>query len=271
MKFFCLGYGNDQHWEAMARSEQEALIEECFDYDAQLLERGHWLDAGQCLQSARFAKVLRWKDGQVIVTDGPFAETKEQLGGTGLLEASGMQEAVELVSRHPGLRMGGSFEIRPIDENTYQRNLALQGQVAASDTPGPADSPTFASMGYISDAVWTGRSQADLDRTVQECMAFDEERRKEGQWLSGIALQIPATAKTVRLQGGSAVVTDGPYAETKEWLGGVVVLRLPDMEHAVDLLAGHPALRAGVFMEIRPIDQAMNARWESRRDRILER
>jgi hypothetical protein len=64
----------------------------------------------------RAAKTLRWKGGKVVVTDGPFAETKEQLGGLLVLAADDMDHAVELMSKHPGVRLGGPFEIRPIEE-----------------------------------------------------------------------------------------------------------------------------------------------------------
>ena len=94
---------------------------------------------------------------------------------------------------------------------------------------------------------------------LKECIAFDEARHKAGQWQSGIALQSIQTAKTLRSKGGNVVVLDGPFAETKEWLGGVVVLALKDKKHAVDLLSNHPALRYGVAIEIRPIDEEITA------------
>ena len=120
MKFICLGFFVEEQWETLSKAEQDALIEECFAYDDQLLKEGCWLDGGQALQSARTAKTLRWKNGKVSVTDGPFAETKEQLGGIGVLEARDMDHAVELMSKHPGVRMG-PFEIRPVNEESLER------------------------------------------------------------------------------------------------------------------------------------------------------
>ena len=76
------------------------------------------------------------------------------------------------------------------------------------------------------------------------------------------------TAKTLRAKGGKVVVTDGPFAETKEQLGGVVVLGLTDMNHAVELLSHHPALRFGVTIEVRPIDEELNERWEARQNPV---
>src|SRR5262245_50045777 len=113
MKFALLGYHLEKNWAAMSESEQNAMVEDCFAYDRKLLKDGHLLDDGAALQPCRTARILRWENGAVLVTDGPFTETKEQLGGIGVLEASDMGEAVEVLSRHPGLRYGSTFEIRP--------------------------------------------------------------------------------------------------------------------------------------------------------------
>jgi hypothetical protein len=115
LKFLCLGYMDEQKWDAMSKPDQEAMMQECFAYDDVLRKEGHFV-AGEALQSARTAKTLQWKGGKVLVTDGPFAETKELLGGLLVLEAKDMNHAVELMSKHPGVRLGGPFEIRPVEE-----------------------------------------------------------------------------------------------------------------------------------------------------------
>lgn len=90
------------------------MMEECFAYDDVLRKNGHFI-GGEALQGARNARTLQYKNGKVIVTDGPYAETKEQLGGILLLEARDLRHAVELMSKHPGVK-AGPFEIRPADE-----------------------------------------------------------------------------------------------------------------------------------------------------------
>jgi hypothetical protein len=115
MKYVCLGYIEDGKWERMSDSEQKAMMEECFAYDDVLRKNGHFA-GGHALQSAGNAVTLRWRDGKVAVTDGPYAETKEQLGGILLLEARDLNHAIQLMSKHPGVRLGGPFEIRPSDE-----------------------------------------------------------------------------------------------------------------------------------------------------------
>jgi hypothetical protein len=127
MKFVCLGYIADGKWEAMSEDERSAMMEECFAYDDVLRKGGHFV-GGEALQSARSARTLRFQSGEVTVTDGPYAETKEQVGGILLLEANDLNHAIELMSKHPGVRLGGPFEIRPaaeeINKLVNDRNLA---------------------------------------------------------------------------------------------------------------------------------------------------
>jgi hypothetical protein len=87
MKYICLGYMEEKKWETMSESERNALMDECFAYD-ELRKNGNFA-GGEGLQSARNSTTLRWKTGKVSITDGPYAETKEHLGGIGVLEARG--------------------------------------------------------------------------------------------------------------------------------------------------------------------------------------
>ncbi|MDA8743671.1 YciI family protein [Rubripirellula amarantea] len=114
MKFICLGYADMSTFASKSEAEMNALMEQCLKYDDQLRAGGHYV-GGEALKAASDAITLRYKDGQVHATDGPFAETKEQLGGILILEADNLQHAVDLMSKHPGVRIG-PFEIRPADE-----------------------------------------------------------------------------------------------------------------------------------------------------------
>jgi hypothetical protein len=120
MKYLCLGYIEEKKWGTLPKSEQEAMMAECFAYDDVLKKGGHFL-RGEALQSARNAVTLRWQNGKVSVIDGPYAETKEMLGGILVLEARDLNHAIELMSKHPGVRLGGPFEIRPLDEEITAR------------------------------------------------------------------------------------------------------------------------------------------------------
>jgi len=114
MKYICLGYIEENKWETMPENERNAMMDECFAYDDVLRENGHFA-GGEALQSARNAVTLRWKSGSVSVSDGPYAETKEQLGGILILEARDLNHAIQLMSMHPGVK-AGPFEIRPAED-----------------------------------------------------------------------------------------------------------------------------------------------------------
>ena len=110
MNYLCLGYLDEQREETMSERERNALMDECFAYDDVLRKHGHFA-GGKALQSAWNTTTLRWKNGKVSRTDGPYAETKEQLGGILVLEATDLHHAIPLMLKHPGVK-AGAFEMR---------------------------------------------------------------------------------------------------------------------------------------------------------------
>jgi len=117
MKYVCFGYYDEEAWAAMSESEQQHFMDECLAYDDVLRTNGQSLPGGQALQTVQNAKTVRFRNGRVTITDGPYAETKEHIGGFFLLEAGDIDEALRLVSHHPGLK-AGPFEIRPVEDMT---------------------------------------------------------------------------------------------------------------------------------------------------------
>jgi len=120
MKYICLGYINENEWASANEEEQQAMMDECFTYDDELKKNGHFV-GGEALQGSENATTLRWRNGKVSVTDGPFAETKEQIGGIMILEATDLNHAIRLLSEHPSMRLlreRGSWEIRPAADLT---------------------------------------------------------------------------------------------------------------------------------------------------------
>ncbi len=115
MKYICLGYYDKVKFEGMTDAERNGMFDACFGYDDRLRANGHWA-GGEALQGPETASTLRWKNGKVAITDGPFAETKEQIGGILVLEARDMDHAVQLIAQHPALQYGSSFEIRPVGD-----------------------------------------------------------------------------------------------------------------------------------------------------------
>lgn len=129
MKFVCMGYLDESKFEQLSKEQAEQLMERCMDYDDQLRRGGHFV-GGEALQTAKSAVTLQMKNGAVEATDGPFAETKEILGGLLFLEAEDMSQAVQLMSKHPGVAMG-PFEIRPVDQ---QINEMLAARATAFES-----------------------------------------------------------------------------------------------------------------------------------------
>jgi uncharacterized protein YndB with AHSA1/START domain len=111
MKYICLGYIDANAFASTPEAERHAMMDGCFAYDDQLRANGHFT-GGEALQPPNTAMTLRYTNGKIVVTDGPFAETKEQLGGILILEARDLNHAVELISKHPGATFG-PWEIRP--------------------------------------------------------------------------------------------------------------------------------------------------------------
>ena len=113
MKYICLGYIEPGKFEGMTDDERNAVFDKCFEHNDHLRANGH-LVAELALQSPDTALTLDWKNGRVATTDGPYAETKELLGGIFILEARDLNHAVQLVSELPGFKYGlGPIEIRP--------------------------------------------------------------------------------------------------------------------------------------------------------------
>jgi hypothetical protein len=110
MKFVCFGYLDTEEWGKLTESQQTARIDACLAYDDELRKGGHFA-SGEGLEGPDKTKSLRYQKGKVVVTDGPFSETKELLGGLLILEARDLDHAVQLLSKHPGVTMG-PWEIR---------------------------------------------------------------------------------------------------------------------------------------------------------------
>jgi len=118
MKFLCLAYYEEKKFEALSKAEVDAIVSQCHAHDDALKQSGHLISVAS-LGPTRTTKSVRPRNGKPSVTDGPFAETKEQIGAFFLIEAGDLAEATEVASRHPaahlGEHVGWGIEVRPID------------------------------------------------------------------------------------------------------------------------------------------------------------
>ena len=112
MKFVCLGYHDESTWDALSEGELHHFIDECLAYDDVLRGNNQFI-RGEVLQPSRSSATLRYEKGKVVTTDGPYAETREQLGGYYLIDVPDLASAQSWAERCPGARFG-AIEVRPI-------------------------------------------------------------------------------------------------------------------------------------------------------------
>ena len=120
MKYLCLAYEEEGVLNSLSRNEWDVLRNETLEYVNELRSGGYLL-AAEALQSVRTASTVRVRSGKVGLTDGPFAETKEQLGGFFLIEARDLNEAIRVAAKWPSARLG-SIEVRPIEAALREEN-----------------------------------------------------------------------------------------------------------------------------------------------------
>jgi hypothetical protein len=120
MKYACLVYYKESEIGQMSQSAWDALNTECMAYSETIGASGHRL-GGEALEASYTATTLRVRDGKVTTTDGPFAETKEQLAGFYLVEAKDLNEAIQVAARIPPARYG-TIEIRPVRQLSENGN-----------------------------------------------------------------------------------------------------------------------------------------------------
>ena len=118
MKYLCLAYYDEKKFETLTEAEMAEIGRDCRPLDEDLQRSGHLLEVGS-LAATKDSVSLRPRNGKVTVTDGPYAETKEQLGSYFLIEARDLNEAIQVASKHPAARMnehlGWGVEVRPIE------------------------------------------------------------------------------------------------------------------------------------------------------------
>jgi hypothetical protein len=125
VKYLCLVYAEESRIAALPRNEWDALVVENLDLCEALRDSGHFVSAAP-LDSVRSAATVRVRNGKLSTTDGPFAETKEQLGGYYLIEARDLNEAIQLAARIPGARHG-SVEVRRLVVHDPREPWAREG------------------------------------------------------------------------------------------------------------------------------------------------
>ena len=129
MRYLCLIYENEKAWESLPPSDMEPIMNEYFTFTGDIQKNGKYV-AGEALQPTATATTVRVRNGKVSTTDGPYIETKEQLGGFYLIEAKDLNEAIQIASRIPSARFGG-VEVRPVIDFSKEMAAATGQQAGA--------------------------------------------------------------------------------------------------------------------------------------------
>jgi hypothetical protein len=128
MRYACLIYENEKNWETMPPADSEAIMNEYFVFTDDIRKNGKYV-AGEALQPTGTATTVRVRTGKVSTTDGPFVETKEQLGGFYLIEAKDLNDAIQVAARIPSARLG-AVEVRPVVDFSQQQPGVASEQAA---------------------------------------------------------------------------------------------------------------------------------------------
>ena len=213
---------NDEAWSAL-----NAWLDEAIGSGVSIEGAPLRLDAD--------ATTVKVRDGELIVTDGPFAETKEQVAGYDVIECASLEEAVRWAGGHPSSWVG-AIEVR-----------ALPDSAPAVPLPEPGEGKIRYMMLVCTDPAVDPR-EFDHIEPVDPWVA---ETNGRGVRLYGSELEPPGSARTVRVRDQHAIVTDGPFAETKEQIAGFDVLECADLDEVIEVACRHPMARLGI-LEVRP-------------------
>ena len=189
---------------------------------------------GRPLELPETAATVRVRDGETLVTDGPFVEAKEFIAGFDLTECADLDEAIEVAAKGPVSRFM-TIEIRPFADGPWLG----EGASAFGRGEDGAASP-------YALAVWTGGTPAapSADQAVmREVKAWRQDLQARGLHVLGGALEGADTATTLRVRAGKTLLGDGTFINTGEFITGIDVVSCADRQQAIQLAAAHPAAR----------------------------
>ncbi len=215
----------------------EKLLSEMANWTVELVKAGARLETGRLQPSSEGVRV-RYANGQFTMTDGPFAETKELIAGFCLIQAKSLDEAIEWTRRVPFEE--GEIELRPLYElfdfpvDAAEKPDGWREKEEQLRAAPPARKPgTIRYMGIIKADKDTEAGVLPDEKSLATMGAFLEEGAKAGVFLSGEGLQPSSKGARVRFSGSKRLVTDGPFAETKELVAGYAILQFTSKAEAI--------------------------------------
>lgn len=243
MKYMLLIYSPESAWTA---EEWNQCVKTSTGICQELTAKGQLLAASPLLPVATAATV-RVRAGERLITSGPFAETIEQLGGYYLIEVDDLDEAIAIASRLPPARKG-TVEIRPLFKLEGLPTERLVAELSVSES----SLKKFMFLCYDDEEAWRDAGAEAHHAAMLEAVALTHRLDKRGQYLSASPLHPVATATSIRIRNDQRMINDGPFAETREVLGGYYFILAKDQAEAVEIAAQHSGARVGA-VEVRQV------------------
>jgi hypothetical protein len=248
MKYMLLIYSPENSWSP---DEWQKCVETSMSICQEIAAKGQLLSAAPLLPVATGGTV-RVRDGQKLITTGPFAETIEQLGGYYIIDVDNLDEAISIAGRLPPAAKG-TVEIRPLFKLDGLPTEKLSFESSAAESSAPATSLSkFMFLCYDDEDAWRAAGPEAHMAAMQEAVELTHWLDQRGQYLSASPLHPIASATSVRVRHGHRLVTDGPFAETREVLGGYYVILAQDQAEALEIAARHSGARVGA-VEVRQV------------------
>jgi hypothetical protein len=215
----------------------EKLLAEMAKWTEELVKAGARLESGRLQPSSTGVRV-RYANGKFTVTDGPFAESKELIAGFCLIQAQSREEAIAWAKRVPFQE--GEIELRPLYElfdfpvDAAEKPAGWREKEEQIRAAPPARKPgTIRYLGMVKADKDTEAGVLPDQKLLAAMGAFMEEGVKSGVFLSGEGLQPSSKGARVRFSGSQRLVTDGPFAETKELVAGYAILQFTSKAEAI--------------------------------------
>ena len=243
MKYMLLIYSPENAWSP---EEWSKCVETSMGICQEMAAKGQLRSAAPLLPVAT-GSTVRVRDGQRLITTGPFAETTEQLGGYYIIDVDNLDEAIAIAGRLPPAAKG-TVEIRPLFRLDGLPVEKLSPELTASET----SLSQFMFLCYDDEEAWRQAGQEAHHAAMLEAVDLTHWLDQRGQYLSASPLHPVATATSVRVRNGHRTVTDGPFAETREVLGGYYMILAKDQSEALEIAARHSGARVGA-VEVRQV------------------
>jgi hypothetical protein len=217
--------------------EDEAISRDIDVLNEEMVAAGVRVFVGGLLPVSSAKSLRAQPGGKVLITDGPYLETKEHIGGFWVLEVATLDDALVWGRK--------AVLLAPTERRRTMKYLCL---------------------GYIEPGTFERMTEDERHAVFDECLEYNDRLRANGQVAAEVPLQPQETAVTLYWKNGKVATTDGPYAETREQLAGLLILEARDLNHAIQLISQHPGMKLGTN-EIRPVADLSEIIKESERRR----